>query len=264
MTAVTLHFDKYRHVAFGVATSGVGIGTLTCPIIAQELYETYGWQGCVLVIGGIAFHQVATSGTFPSKPLRSKAIPKKETPEQHIGALNLWIFKNIEYLLIGLSLIFYTAALVMIYVHLSAYAVEIGFSPIQGSLLYTTIGICCFLGRFVYLGILHWSNAPAVLLHMLGAFICGCACILLPFTNGYIALQIYAVVFGLCTSSIGSLVPLIMSDILGPTMIASAYGYAMVFSGVGQTSGGPLAGTVHSRYIKVTFPDSEELTKDIP
>ena len=246
MTAVTVHFDKYRHIAFGIATSGVGVGTLALPIVAQELYSLYGWQGCLLITGGIAFHQVAASATFPSKPLQRKNASSEQNSEEEkpIGAVNLWIFKNIEYDIFGLSLLFYTVAVVIIYVHLSAYNIELGFSPKEGSLLYTTIGICSFLGRYIYLGILHWAGPPPVLLHMLGAFICGCACFLLPIGGGYTALQAYAVAFGLCTSSFGSMVPLVVSDILGPAMIASGYGFVMLFNGVGQTIGGPLAGKI--------------------
>ena len=244
MTAVTLHFDKYRHVAFGVATSGVGIGILTFPIITQELYNTYTWQGCLLIMGGISFHQMAFSATFPSKPLKSKDNPVQQPSHQRIGAVNIWIFKNSQYVFIGFSMLFYTTALSMIYVHLSAYTEELGFSSTHASLLYTTIGVSGFLGRYIYLGVLHWADPPPVLLHMLGAIACVCAGFLLPITSGYISLQIYAAVFGLFTSSIGSLMPLIISDILGPAMIASGYGFALAFSGLGQTVGPPLAGNI--------------------
>ena len=242
ITAVTLHFDKYLHVAFGIATSGVGVGLFTFPIIVQKLYDTYGWQGCLLITGGVAFHQVASSVTFPTKPILSEITSGKQASEQRIGAFNLWIFKNIEYNLISLSMLFYSLALVVIYAHLSAYAVELGFSPTEGSLLYTSLGICVFLGRCRYLAILHWSKLPPVVLHMFGGFVSSFASALLPSTSGYIALQIYAVVFGLFTSSVGPLVPLIISDILSPAMITSGYGYALVFSGVGQSAGGPFAG----------------------
>ena len=155
MTAVTLHFDKYRHVAFGVATSGAGIGILAFPIITQELYNTYTWQGCLLILGGISFHQLAFSATFPSKPHTSKENPGQEPSQQRIGAVNLWIFKNIQYVFVGFIMLFYTKALSMIYVHLSAYTEELGFSPTYASLLYTTIGVGGFLGRYIYLGVLY-------------------------------------------------------------------------------------------------------------
>ena len=244
MTAVTLHLDKYRHVAFGVATSGAGIGILTFPIITQELYNTYTWQGCLLILGGISFHQLVFSATFPSKPHTSRENPGQQPSQQRIGAVNLWIFKNIQYVFVGFSMLFYTKALSMIYVHLSVYTEELGFSPTYASLLYTTIGVGGFLGRYIYIEVLHWADPPPVLLHMLGAIACVCAGFLLPITSGYISLQVYAAVFGLLTSSFGSLMPLIISDILGPAMIASGYGFALAFNGLGQIVGPPLAGNI--------------------
>ena len=92
--------------------------------------------------------------------------------------------------------------------------------------------------------VLHWADPLPVLLHMLGAIACVCARFLLPITSGYISLQVYAAVFGLLTSSFRSLMPLIISDILGPAMIASGYGFALAFNGLGQIVGPPLAGNI--------------------
>lgn len=49
--AIAAAFDRHRGLALGVATAGVGIGTMTLPLIAQWLLGQFGWRGAYVGLG---------------------------------------------------------------------------------------------------------------------------------------------------------------------------------------------------------------------
>lgn len=53
---VAKYFDKRRGLATGIGQSGVGGGTFLLVPIAQFLFDTYGFQGAFLILGGIALN----------------------------------------------------------------------------------------------------------------------------------------------------------------------------------------------------------------
>lgn len=49
--AITAWFDKERGLALGIATSGVGLGTLLLPVMAQVFISKFGWREAYVAIG---------------------------------------------------------------------------------------------------------------------------------------------------------------------------------------------------------------------
>lgn len=45
-------FDRRRGLALGLATTGIGIGSLFVPVLAQNLIANYGWRWAYLLLGG--------------------------------------------------------------------------------------------------------------------------------------------------------------------------------------------------------------------
>lgn len=216
----------------------MGAGLLIYPVLLQTLYDTYGWQGALLIIGGITFNVLVCSATFPSKQTRTKPVNRTETER---GVFNIKLFCNVSYTLLCFNAIFCCMSISVIYVHLVAYAQSVGIADNKGALLVSTIGVCSFAGRFMFSALerLPWLNA--LTLHTLAFFLAGVATILMPHFHQYACLQVYSAIFGLLTCTIGSLVPIIIVDFLGPELMANAYGNLLLFEAVGQTIGGPLA-----------------------
>ncbi|XP_033628802.1 monocarboxylate transporter 12-like [Asterias rubens] len=50
------HFTEFYACANGVAYSGLSVGILVFAPLSQLLFDTYGWHGALLLIGGIQFH----------------------------------------------------------------------------------------------------------------------------------------------------------------------------------------------------------------
>ena len=53
ITAISQVFEEHRALAFGISSSGVGIGKFLGPLLISKLDETYGWRGTLLLLGGI-------------------------------------------------------------------------------------------------------------------------------------------------------------------------------------------------------------------
>jgi MFS family permease len=53
--AVTAWFDKERGIALGVATCGVGLGTLVLPVMAEHVIAAFGWRAAYVVVGVTTF-----------------------------------------------------------------------------------------------------------------------------------------------------------------------------------------------------------------
>ena len=47
------YFEKYRNLAFGVTTTGVGVGTLVFALMTEELIGDLGWRVTMLTLAGI-------------------------------------------------------------------------------------------------------------------------------------------------------------------------------------------------------------------
>jgi MFS family permease len=53
--SITAWFDKERGLALGIATCGVGLGTLVLPVLAQTVISSYGWRPAYVVIGAVTW-----------------------------------------------------------------------------------------------------------------------------------------------------------------------------------------------------------------
>ena len=53
--AITAWFDKERGLALGIATCGVGLGTLALPALAEFFIKMYGWRAAYIAVGLTTF-----------------------------------------------------------------------------------------------------------------------------------------------------------------------------------------------------------------
>jgi len=49
--AIAAVFDERRGLALGIATAGVGLGTMLMPMLAQKLMASFGWRGAYMGLG---------------------------------------------------------------------------------------------------------------------------------------------------------------------------------------------------------------------
>ena len=223
----------------GVATSGIGVGLLAYPSLIRYLYGVFGWQGAVLILGGITFNLMACAACYPDIP----SFDTKPTDQSRVKTLfNFHMFKNTDYVLLCVNSMLACFGIGVVYVHLAAYAGSLGIDAHRSALLFSTIGISNSLGRLLYGALERIPRCTPLILYVGGFIVVGVATAMVPLYHNYIWLQIFAVIFGTLSSAIGCMLPLILVEFLGPSLMASSYGNLMLFEAVGQTLGGPVAG----------------------
>ena len=225
-----------------MASSGVGIGTFVFPPIIRWLAVQYGWRGALLLMGGICLQIVVLSALLRPMPPLNTDQDKQEHSGSFKQHLNMHICKNISYGLLLIQIVFVSIGMSMVLVHLPAYGGTLGFSDDASAMLLSTMGISNFVGRFAYGSSNQIPWVKAVGLYTAGFTIAGVLTVICPLFTSYIALQVYASLFGFLTACFGCMLPLVIVDIVGADLITNGYGYVLLFMAFGTIAGGPVAG----------------------
>ena len=247
MAALTMHFDKHLITALSLATTGIGIGIFIFPILIQTTMSYYDWKGTLVIVGGILLNLVVCGATFPNNTrkgwrdiskLHRKAKPNAE-PKQK--CFNMKMFTNHHYVLLCMNSLFASFGQSVVYIHLVAYSQSLGISEYKSALLISTIGVCNIIGRLLFVIVERLTKWNALIFHIFSYTTAGIFIILIPVSDHYIWLHFCGGIFGAMSSTLGNMLPAIIVDFLGPSLMANGYGNLMLFEAVGQTLGGPLA-----------------------
>lgn len=248
IAAVQPWFVKRRALAAGIASAGIGLGTLIGPLAAAALIESVGWRDTLTWFAAATLVLGTAALWLEKSPQALGLFPDNNPAAQGNLALSGMTFREAlatrEFRLFFLAGLAMSAAQFMPFVHLARHAMDRGFSLAQGALLLGLIGIGSFVGRFVFTGAadrLGNRNLLAASYAGMGiAFAWWLAT--LAFAPSLIALGIFALVFG---SSYGAMVgvcpPLCMayfggkalSGLIGALYFAAGIGglFAPTFAG---------------------------------
>ena len=281
MAALTMHFDKHLITALSIATTGIGIGIFIFPILLQTTMSYYDWKGTLVMVGGILLNLVACGATFPnntrkrwrdiqklqpkakpkveSRPHRTKSdvdnmehtlAPRTDIAEPKQRSFNAKMFTNHHYVLLCVNSLCAIFGQSVVYIHLVAYSQSLGISEYKSALLISTIGVCNIIGRLLFVIVERLTKWNALIFHIFSYSTAGIFIILIPVSDHYIWLHFCGGIFGAMSSTLGNMVPAIIVDFLGPSLMANGYGNLMLFEAIGQTLGGPLASKAHfSPYV---------------
>ena len=76
ITIVGQVFDKHRAVAFGIASSGCGIGKFLCPVLLNTWELLYGWRGAVLLVGGLVLNICTCAMLYIRSPRSTRQVQR--------------------------------------------------------------------------------------------------------------------------------------------------------------------------------------------
>ncbi|XP_071086672.1 monocarboxylate transporter 14-like [Haliotis cracherodii] len=66
------YFDKKRPLAIAVANSGISVGLMVLPTLITYLFDEYGFQGALMLLGGVMMQTVVCAALF--RPLQPKEL----------------------------------------------------------------------------------------------------------------------------------------------------------------------------------------------
>ncbi len=254
------YFKKYRKCAIPIATMGAAVGTFVYPPLIRLLMDTYGWRGATLLTGGTTLHLALCSALMrPIEQTRTNeqgtgSLTSAENIEKgntvthsykkeitHRNIFHLELLTKPSFILLLFNNVMTAAGYSIINVHLLSYAETLGIPPYKGAWLFSLIGIGGLIGRFIYGALAQMNIISPYGLFNIGIFISGILTMACPLFSYYIMLALYATGFGLFLCCFSCVQPVVVTEMVGITLLSSAYGYVTLAEGIGFTLGGPWA-----------------------
>jgi MFS family permease len=235
-------FSERRGLAGGIASSGVGAGTLLLPLLVAMAMGQMPWREamrwlalCVLLLGWAAaalLRRAPSAGRSGAGGVASGLALREalRTPTFR------WFY---------LATVLASPVMFIPFAHLSASARDLGLDEALAVGLVGLIGVGSLVGRFS-IGLLadRLGRAQTLVLMQLSM---GLSYLLWASADGHTLLVLFALWFGLSYGSIVSLLPAICMDCFGARSLASVVGVLYSGAALGNLLGPVLAGAAFDR-----------------
>jgi MFS family permease len=231
-------FTRRRGLAAGIASAGIGAGTLVVPLLAAAAIGVLQWRGAMLAI---ALGTVAVGFSAALLLKRAPAASKRAdgtvagTPLKQALASRPFVWMVV---MCG----FGAFSMFIPFAHLSAAARDLGVPDARAVGLVGLIGIGSLSGRFAIGALADRVGRPVTL--VLAQASLGASFILWAVADGYVALALFALWMGTSYGGIVSLMPALCMDLFGARAVSSIIGTLYSGAAIGNLAGPWLAGRI--------------------
>lgn len=238
MAAVQSWFTVKRSAAAGIATAGLGIGTVVAPIAVGAALPALGWRTCFSILG------VAILAVGVPAALLIRRHPSTLHTALSGASPRLWpILRTATFAQFYLSVLLASICTFIPYVHLVPAARDQGYTLQVGTMLIALIGVGNIAGRFALGGIADRIGRLRVLAWLTAVL--GCSFLGWAASSTLPVLIGFAMVFGLAYGGCVSLYPAVTADLFGDNRIGATLG--ALYTGVGLAA---LAGPTLAGYLR--------------
>ncbi len=244
-------FVKRRALMMGIVTSGIGVGQLIFPPLANWLIVTYGWRNSFIIIGSIALIIIVISAQF-LKNMPGSTLPdgdnqvKQENSEDSVikttgftlteamHTRQFWMFEVMFFSW------FFSLAVAM--VHSVIHAIGIGMSVTSSAFILSIIGITGIFSRLVFGRLADVTGLKPVVMI---SYILMTLCFLWLLVAGEPwMLYLFAAVYGIAYGVVETLQSTILADLFGVKFLGTISGMSTAIGGIGWIVGPALAGYI--------------------
>lgn len=250
VAALQRWFNRKRGLATGIAVSGIGVGTLAGPPLAKLLIDSFGWRGAwiglaLVALAAALFAMVTVKRSPETYGLRpdGDAAPAASGPALPAQGATLGEAMRMPvFWLLFAACAIYSFGLFTPFVHLVPYARDVGHGEAFGVTLIMLLGVGSTLGRFVFAGFAdRIGRRRMYALTILGS----CPVLLLwGTTSHWLALIVFATLFGALYGGFVAMAPSVMADYFGTKAVGSILGAQYASVAVGILVGPPAAGWI--------------------
>ena len=248
-------FYKRRGSATGIATTGVGIGTLVFPLLSAAVANAWGWRvlyfgfaGICLTIGLVAVSYLvadpAEHGLAPDGVVDPEDASR---PDQAVAGLNFRdVLRDRQFYLIYLSSFGAAVLSLMAFVHLPQQLAESGRGQMQAATIVSVIGLFSLAAR---LGGGAWADRVGRVAMIRVALSIMLLTAVLWAANpwGAGAYFVVAALFGVTYGLSIALLPTVIADSFGNKEISRVIGVIYTSFALAALVGPTVAGLVHDR-----------------
>jgi MFS transporter, OFA family, oxalate/formate antiporter len=240
-------FARRRGFASGIASSGIGFGTLIVPPLAALLITHVGWRETYLIVGVVAV--IAGSGMallIENDPRDRGLGPDGDPPQDPSlslrapGASIKEALRSRQFIGLYAACLFCAFGVFVPFVHLVPYATDHDIAPASAALLVSAIGIGSALGRFFLGGLADRLGREVSLV----AVFAGMALALFAWamSTSFWPLAGFAFVFGTAYGGWVALLPAVVMDYFGGRNVSGLIGILYTSAAFGTLIGPAAAG----------------------
>lgn len=252
-------FQAKRGQASGWAVAGIGIGTMAAPPAAAFAIEHLGWRGTYVLFGII----VLALGALATVLLRASPAAMGLQPDGAKGQVAAMsgppagmdlraVLRHRAFWLLYVAGALNCIGTFVPFVHLAPFAMDQGLSRTEGVWLVGLIGVGSTLGRFVLGGVAdRIGRGRSLSLVML---LSGVALFYWIVAQGFVALAVFALAFGLFYGGFVALIPAFTADLFGLRAMSAVLGVLYTSVAAGTLLGPTLAGWVFDIAGSYTWP----------
>lgn len=230
-------FTTRRGLAGGIASAGVGAGTLFVPMLVAFAIAAMPWREAMQwLAGGVLVVGVVAASLLKRAPAARRSATGQEAP----GLTLRETLRTPTFRWFYLATITASPVMFIPFAHASAAARDMGIDDASAVGLVGVIGVGSLVGRFA----IGWvadriGRAKTLVLMQLSM---GCSYFIWAGASGYAWMFAFALWFGLSYGSIVSLLPAICMDYFGGRSVASIVGTLYSGAALGNLLGPVLAG----------------------
>jgi MFS family permease len=263
MGVVQRWFIKNRGFASGLASSGIGVGTLITPPLAAFLIVHWGWRDAYLILGGLAVvlgggmallmeNDPRDRGLGPDgEPLRSES-PEAARAAPPAGFSIAAAIRSRRFIGLYAACLFCAFGVFVPFVHLAPYAIDHGIAPESAVLLVSVIGIGSTVGRFLLGGLADRLGRQFSLVAMFAGM--ALSLIIWLGATTFWPLAVFAFLFGTAYGGWVALLPAVVMDCFGGRNVSGIIGILYTSAGIGTLIGPAAAGFAFDFSHSYTLP----------
>lgn len=255
-------FNRHRGLALGLAMTGIGIGSVVAPILAQRLIAMFGWRIAYAIFGAavlllplpvIAAFLVNDPGQRGLQPDGDEKIPVSQPPPQDKQGLSWHEIRHDSAFWTMICIFSLAGASVHgAILHMSAIFTDRGVSPERAAIATSLVGAAVIVGRLGSGYLLDRLFAPRVAILFYGATAVGMAT-LCAGNAGNVAL-VASFLIGLGMGAEVETMGYMISRYFGLLAFGTAYGYAFGAFMISGAAGVLLMGAGYDRFHSYTIP----------
>lgn len=234
-------FTRRRGLAAGIASSGIGAGTLLVPLAVTAGIAAWQWRDTLMLLAaGTAVLGLAATMLLRRAPVARPAggaqVPGLTLREAVATSRFRWLY----------AMTFLGAVPMFVpFAHVSAAARDIGVPDAAAVGLVGLIGVGSLTGRFVIGAVADRLGRPRTLVLAMAAL--GLSFLIWAVAGGYAAMAIFALLMGLSYGGSVSLMPALCMDYFGARAVSSIIGTLYTGAAFGNLLGPVVAGWVFDR-----------------
>ncbi len=263
MGAVQRWFIKHRGFASGLASSGIGAGTLVVPPLAALFILQLGWREAYLVLGmlstivgvGAALlieNDPRTRGLHPDGNINVDVSRPEPASAPAAGLSIAEAIRSKRFLGLYAACLFCAFGVFVPFVHLTPYAIDHGMAKSSAVLLVSVIGVGSTAGRFFLGGI---ADRLGRRLSLMAMFVGMAASLpIWAISTAFWPLAVFAFVFGVAYGGWVALLPSVVMDYFGGRNVSGIIGVLYTSAGIGTLVGPTAAGFAFDLSHSYTVP----------